>query len=246
LLEILLGILVFIAVLYLVVSLFVGKQLREVQRYLKSTDEVDCQSDKYLVFRPKNKSIKAGLVFYPGGFTDAEAYGRIASYLARHGVLTVIVSTWTRLAMVSKNEASHVISAFPDVPGWFIGGHSLGGVAAALYLRNELEKVEKGVIKGMLLLGAFLTDRFKLEKGTVPVLSIYGSRDRLVRMFEATKHNLSQNTTLHRIEGGNHGQFGYYGKHILPDRLANITREEQQAVVEKLALEFIDEVLDTN
>jgi hypothetical protein len=57
---------------------------------------------------------------------------------------------------------------------------------------------------------------------------------------------VSQNTTLHRIEGGNHGQFGYYGKHILPDRPATITREEQQAVTEKLALEFIDRVLDRN
>ncbi len=245
-LEILIGIFAFIALLFLGITLFVGKRLPEAKKYLQSTDEVVFQNNKYLVFTPKNKTVKAGFVFYAGGFTDAGSYGRIASYLARHGVLTVIVSNWTRLAMVNQREANHVISAYPDVPGWFIGGHSLGGVVAGLYLKKEPEKAQQGIVKGVLFFAAFLTDKYRLENATLPVLIVYGSRDRQVRKYEATQRNVSQNTTLCRIEGGNHGQFGYYGKHILPDRPATITRDQQQTVTEKLALEFINRVLDTN
>jgi hypothetical protein len=234
-----------VALVYLAIALFVGKQLGEVRRYLKSDEEVDFQDGKYLVFKPRNQLIKAGFVFYPGGFIDAEAYGRMASYLARHGVLTVIVSTWMRLPWVNKNSANHVMSAFSDVRAWFIGGHSLGGVVVAFYLKNELEKVEKGIIRGVLLLGAFLTKRYRLENFFLPVLSIYGSRDSMVKRFESTKHNVSPNTTLHQIEGGNHGQFGYYGKHFINDRPAAISREEQQSITEKLAVEFINGVLET-
>ncbi len=243
-LEVILGILAVIVLLYLVVALFVGKQLGEAQKYLRPSDKVDFEHNKYLVFKPKNQVIKAGLIFYPGGFVDAEAYGRVASYLARHGVLTVIVSTWIRLAWFNKKGANKVMSAFPEVHGWFIGGHSLGGVVAAFYLKNELEKVENGIIKGMVLLGAFLTQRYKMEKVDLPVLSIFGSRDGMAKMFESTRYNVSHNTTLHQIEGGNHGQFGYYGKHFLHDRPATISRDEQQSITEKLALEFINGVLE--
>jgi hypothetical protein len=244
LLEVILGILAVIALLYLAVALFVGKQLGEAQKYLQSGDKVDFQHNQYLVFKPKDQVIKTGFVFYPGGFVDAEAYGRVAAYLARHGVLSVIVTTPMRLAWFNKNQANKVMSAFPEVPGWFIGGHSLGGVVAAFYLKNELEKVENGIIKGVVLLGAFLTQRHKLEKVDLPVLSIYGSKDGMAKRFEATRYNVSQNTTLHRIEGGNHGQFGYYGKHFMYDHPAAISRDEQQSITEKRVLKFINRVLE--
>ena len=243
-LEVILGIIAVIALLYLAGALFVGKQLAEVQKYLKSGDTVDFQQNKYLVFKPKNQVIKTGFVFYPGGFVDAEAYGRIVSYLARHGVLAVIIPTWMRLAWFNKSRANKVMSAFPEVDSWFIGGHSLGGVVAAFYLKNELEKVENGIIKGVVLLGAFLAQRHKLVKVDLPVLSVYGSKDGMAKMFELTRYNVSQNTTLHRIEGGNHGQFGYYGKHFMYDHPATISRDEQQSITEMRVLEFIKGVLE--
>ena len=88
-----------------------------------------------------------------------------------------------------------------------------------------------------------MTEKFKLGYTTLPVLSVYGSRDGMAKMFESTKHNISQNTILHRIDGANHGQFGYYGKHFMVDRPAAISRDDQQSIAEKLALEFIDGVL---
>jgi hypothetical protein len=76
------------------------------------------------------------------------------------------------------------------------------------------------------------------------VLSIYGSQDGMAKMFESTRYNVSHNTTLHQIEGGNHGQFGYYGKHFIYDHPATISRDEQQSITETLVLEFINGVLE--
>jgi len=52
---------------------------------------------------------------------------------------------------------------------------------------------------------------------------------------------LPNDTNLVLIEGGNHGQFGYYGKQ-LGDNPATISREEQQRLTVETVLTVLNNV----
>jgi hypothetical protein len=219
---------------YLYISLFIGQADDCVSIYLKSDDKVEVAQRNWLVFTPKNQPVRAGFAFYPGGFVDAKAYARTGFSLASNGVLTVILPVPLRIAWLNRNEASNVIAAFPKISNWFVGGHSLGGILASFYSRENTKR-----LKGIILYAAFLPDKYKSKDLKLPVLSIYGTKDANATLIEGTKNNLSSNTTLYKIQGGNHAQFGSYTGSFFKDNEAAISREEQQSIAENETLEFI-------
>ncbi|MFC1668891.1 alpha/beta family hydrolase [Spirochaetota bacterium] len=238
-LRILSGIITVIIIFYLFIQLFTGKALQDVDKYLKTTKQVEFIDDPWLIFKPREQQVKAGFVFYPGGLVDAESYSRLMSYLAQRGIVSVITPVGMRIAFTNKNAAHDVIKSFPKIKKWFIGGHSLGGVVASFFLRDNKEDKVCGVI----LLGSFLPDKNRITNIKLPTISIYGTNDGYAHIFEPTKYNFSPKTTMHKIEGGNHGQFGYYGFHIGKDKKATISREKQQSTTEKLVYKFIENTL---
>lgn len=70
-----------------------------------------------IVFEPEDA--KAGLIFYPGGKVQYEAYAPLMEAL--------------------------ITEEYPDIEKWYIGGHSLGGSMAASYAAKNTEELE-GVI----------------------------------------------------------------------------------------------------
>jgi len=54
------------------------------------------------------------------------------------------------LAVFAPDRASDIISAYPDIHSWVIGGHSLGGSMAANFARNNPSLV-KGLFFGRLI-----------------------------------------------------------------------------------------------
>lgn len=89
---------------------------------------------------------------------------------------------------------------------WYIGGHSLGGYAAASYAQNHAEDLE-----GLILLGAY--SGADLSDSGLEVISVYGELDGVMNRskYEKSRSNLPEDTLEWILPGGNHAGFGSYG-----------------------------------
>lgn len=185
-----------------------------------------------IAFEPADP--QAGIVFYPGGKVQAEAYAPLMQDLAERGFLCVIVPMPFNLAVLNANGADGVQQQFPAVQKWILMGHSLGGVAAASYLDDHASSWD-----GLVLLGAYSTA--DLTSDDLPVLSIVGENDGVLNREAANENasNLGEEGREFDIPGGNHAQFGSYGPQA-GDGEATISPEEQQSLTaEEVASTFL-------
>ncbi len=223
---------------------FVGKRIKPlVEPYLKSSDRVDYQRTRYLEFRPRQGSPRAGLIFHPGGYADPEAYARIIHKVAEAcGLYCVIIPGPQRTPIAKRFSADQVIAANPQIEKWFISGHSQGGAVASLYMRDRLDDpAYREKIAGLIFLGFFVFDRHSLAaRKQLPCLSVYGDRDGHAEKFKPNEKNLPPGARVVCIEGGNHGQFGAYRFHF-GDQIAEIERETQQDIAINAIVEFVNE-----
>ncbi|WP_423223113.1 alpha/beta fold hydrolase [Candidatus Amarolinea aalborgensis] len=192
----------------------------------------------WLVFQPAAANPTTGLILYPGGLVDARAYAPAARQIAEAGYLVVIVPMPLKLAFFDAGRASEVMQAFPSITHWAIGGHSLGGAMAAQYAYQHPDQVA-----GLALWAAYPAANNSLADRALPVVSIYGTRDGLATggKIDASRPLLPANTRFVAIEGGNHAQFGWYGKQS-GDNEATIPREAQQAQIVAATVSLLSEV----
>lgn len=199
----------------------------EAMTALASTDEVEVSSDKWLVFAPKHTTPSTGFIFYPGGLVDPRAYAPLAQEIAAEGYLVAIVPMPLNLAVFGSGKATDLITSFPSIDTWAIGGHSLGGAMASRYTHQNPTQVA-----GLALWAAFPPEGNDLSQRDLPATSIHSTDDGLVSAeeIEASRRLLPADTQYLAIEGGNHAQFGWYGpqKGDLP---ATISHAEQQAQI---------------
>ena len=172
-----------------------------------------------------------GLILYPGGKVDHEAYLRLAMAIADGGVSVVICKMPLRLAVLDVNGADGVYELLPEVSEWYIGGHSLGGSMAASYMKGHPE------IRGLVLLGSYST----ADVSDRPTLSIYGSEDGVMNRekYEKYKSNLGEGLTEIVIEGGCHAYFGTYGMQK-GDGTPTISAEDQINLTADFIIDFIN------
>ena len=71
----------------------------------------------------------AGVVFFPGALVDPRAYLALLRPLAEQGHLVVVVKPPLGVALLAS--ARPALDAHGATTSWAVGGHSLGGVAAA-------------------------------------------------------------------------------------------------------------------
>ena len=162
------------------------------------------------------------LIFYPGARVKAECYAPLARLLAGKGHRVFIARMPFNLPLLDVEKANQLIEQFPE-ESFIIGGHSLGGAMAARFASEYPDRVE-----GVFLLGAYPDRRSDLSESELPVLSLLGSRDGVVdrERFEQGKKYLPPDTVYMSIEGGNHAQFGSYGRQK-GDNSPLISPEEQ-------------------
>jgi dienelactone hydrolase len=201
----------------------VNPLMPEAYAALESSEAVTVNRDSWISFMPHDAPT-AGLILYPGGKVQAEAYAPLARRVAEAGYLVVIVYAPLNLAIINPNGAEPVQEYFSAVEHWAVGGHSLGGVAAAIYAGSHLDSVE-----GLVLMASLPADNSLLNSG-LDVLSIYASNDTLAtsESIEANRALLPADTQYLEIQGGNHGQFGFYGLQA-GDGTATISHNEQLA-----------------
>ncbi len=202
---------------------------------LESDAEVIVNTDKWLQFDPASAPKTVGFIYYPGGLVDESAYAPYAKSIAAEGYPTIIVPMPLDLALFGANRAESVIEAYPEVTHWVIGGHSLGGVAAARFANENLD-----VIDGIIFLASHPEEGIDLTQTDLEVLSIYGNRDGLLNPIAIAKSRtvLPADAQFVEIEGGNHAQFGWYGSQE-GDLEAEISRSDQMSQTIALTLELL-------
>lgn len=186
-----------------------------------------------IVFTPTQNKSTTGIIFYPGGKVQPEAYAGIASKLAANGYTTIIVKMPFNLALFGVNGADDVIAKHPEITSWVIMGHSLGGVFASEYAVNHQDK-----IKGVIYLAAYPSTN--ASNATFKALSIRGSLDNLTTAQDISnnKNKFPANTVFITIPGGNHYNNGNYGPQA-GDNNSTITREQQQNEIVGYIVEFL-------
>jgi hypothetical protein len=179
--------------------------------------------DNIIILSPATSSDTA-LILYPGAKVEYIAYLPILEMIEESsGITCILVKMPFNMAIFDANAADRIIDQFPDIKNWYIGGHSMGGAMASNYASNHQEKV-----KGLILLGAYINGDYPAENA----LTIYGTFNTSV----AEKINYTENIVV--IEGGNHAQFGNYGKQK-GDPDATILSIEQQNIAAEAIKEFL-------
>lgn len=193
------------------------------------------EENKQIVFMPEE--VEAGLIFYPGGKVQYEAYAPLMAELAEQGALCVLMHMPGNLAVLDMNAADGILEKHPEVEAWYIGGHSLGGSMAASYIDKHAEDFD-----GLILLAAYSTA--DLKDDDLKVISIYGSEDKVLNAekYEEYRDNLPEDFTEVIIDGGNHAGFGTYGTQE-GDGVAAISNAEQIEQTADVIVEAMEKFL---
>ena len=202
---------------------------------LQSDPQVAVSLEKFIVFQPAKSDPSTAFVFYPGGRVDYRAYAAPLHKIAAEGYLVILLPVRLNLALFDVSAADAAIAAFPEIRHWVVGGHSLGGVAAAEYASSRQD------LDGLVFWASFPAND-SLKNTGMNVLSIYGTMDiSSGETFEASRSKLPPDAQFVVIDGGNHAQFGDYG--VQPgDHLATITRTDQQRQAVNATVNFLKEI----
>lgn len=176
-----------------------------------------------------------GAVFYPGGKVEYTAYIPLMERLAETGVFCVLCKMPFNLAFFDVHAADDYKELLPAVKRWFIGGHSLGGVAASMEFNEHA-----GIYEGLFLLASY--PAADIAGQNAKILSIYGSEDGVLNAenYENFRSNVATSDFTEKvIEGGNHAGFGMYGEQKR-DGKATITNKEQIEQTAELIFDWID------
>jgi alpha/beta hydrolase family protein len=198
--------------------------LPEAEAALSSTSAAryEAGSDGRLTWTPTAAEPTIGLVLYTGGKVPPAAYAPSARAIAEQGYLVAIVPAPFNLAILDADAADRVIEDHPEITIWAVGGHSLGGATASLFIDGH-----PGVVDGLALWASYSSA--DLSTDDLHVLSVYGSLDAGVASYTdpANLVKLGSAVTVDEIDGGNHEQMGWYTGQP-NDPPATISRQEQQ------------------
>ena len=176
----------------------------------------------------------AGVIFYPGGKVELNAYIPLMQAIAAKGIAAIAVKMPLNLAVLKISAADGIREQFPNIGSWYMAGHSLGGAMAANYVYDNPDEFD-----GLILLGAYSTAN--LSNKELKVLSVYGSADKILNAdkYEKNKGNLPETVTEIVIDGANHSGYGMYGAQK-GDGEATMSNAEQINMTADLIAEFIN------
>lgn len=201
----------------------------------ESSVEIDVQG-KFIVMTPKDTTPTKGFIFYQGAKVEPVSYVPLCKKIAEQGYQVVIPQMPFNLAILSSNKTKEITDYYSNVESWVIGGHSLGGVVAT---KHALENPK---IKGIAYYASY-PNGDELKDTDLEVLSIYGSEDGVLKFdsLEKSKEYLPESAEFIEIKGGNHAQFGDYGKQK-GDNDATIGEQEQQEEAVNYTIKLLEKI----
>lgn len=166
----------------------------------------------------------AHVVLYPGALVEPAAYLPLAEKIAVQGFDVHIMRMPFHLSILDSDAVESL--DLDDGKPIFIGGHSLGGVAASMHVDENPDAYD-----GLILIASYPQRRVDLSDWDNPVLSITASNDEVIDevLYDDAFERLPDSIARYEIQGGNHANFGSYGKQRL-DGVATIERETQQSI----------------
>lgn len=175
---------------------------------------------------------EAALVFFCGAGIAAQAYVPLLRPIADGGYPVFIVKLPFRFAPLESHRgeaiarARRVIESHPATPRWVLSGHSLGAALAA-----RLATAPPSGMAALVLIGTTHPRDHDLSTLSLPVTKIYGANDGVAPVDDVLRNapRLPASTRWVKIDGGNHSQFGHYGRQLF-DGGATISREAQQGL----------------
>ena len=198
--------------------------LPEAEAALTSTPAAtfEAAADGRLTWTPTAAAPTTGLVLYTGGKVPPAAYAPAARSIAEQGFLVSIVPAPLNLAILDTNAADRVINDHPEIASWAVGGHSLGGSSAALFVDGH-----PGLVDGLVLWASYSS--VDLSGDGLRALVAYGSLDAGAASYTDPGNlaKLGADVTVDVIDGGNHEQMGWYTGQP-NDPPATISRQAQQ------------------
>lgn len=197
-------------------------------KYLNGTYNVtvDKMENGLFIDGPGNDT---ALIFYPGAKVEYTSYLPLLTHLSERGVDCFLIKMPLNLAFLGEDSADKILTNY-KYDHYYLSGHSLGGVMASDYSRNSDK------ITGLILFGSYPTKTINK-----PVLSIYGSEDRVLNLDKYYKSRplMGKNLTEVTIYGGNHAQVGDYGNQT-KDGTAKISPQRQQELSVDAMTNFIN------
>ncbi|MGN7761111.1 alpha/beta hydrolase [Paenibacillus sp. 22594] len=191
------------------------------------------QNDNWISFEP-SVTLGTAVIFYPGALVEAEAYAPLAKKIAAAGHPFYIAKMPLNLAVIKSDAAEEIIRVHPKL-SFVLGGHSLGGVMASRFAAEHPDQ-----LKGVYFLASYPDEKGSLKDTTLSVLSVLGTEDQVVDQdnYNKGRSYLPSNTVYYSVKGGNHAQFGSYGKQK-GDGEATISEDEQQTLTARSVLDWL-------
>lgn len=167
-----------------------------------------------------------GLVFVPGARVDPRAYAHLFRPVVAAGYLVIVLKEPFNFALPTSQHPAAVMKLHTDVRYWAIGGHSLGGVAAASFADAHRE------VSALLLYASYPAGT--LQRRDLAVTSISGDADGLATPSDiaASRAKLPPRTHFQVVRGGVHSYFGDYGDQP-GDGVPTVARATAQAQIAK-------------
>lgn len=197
--------------------------------YLNGTSDVNVSKTSNGLFLD-GKGNDTAIIFYPGAKVEYTSYLPMFMDLASKGIDCYLVEMPFNLGFLGINSADEIIEN-SDYNHYFMAGHSLGGAMAGSYVNRTTN-----IIDGLIYLSAH--SNVEID---IPVLSIIATNDGVMNFedYNHTKSMVKNNFTEVVINGGNHAQYGYYGKQS-GDGEANISAENQQNQSVDAIMKFVE------
>ncbi|MFR0540533.1 alpha/beta hydrolase [Lactobacillus delbrueckii] len=221
-----------LAALLLAFGLYFGNYYhadKTAQQAMKSsrTVKVKQTAEGYLFDGPAKKN---AIIFYPGAKVETTAYAPLLKQIASQEADVFLVDMPLHMAFFGLNKADKIRASY-HYQNWYMSGHSLGAAMAARYSADHLKDY-----RGLIMLAGYPTK--DLHAANFSVLSIYGSKDGNAKMLQKNPQYLPKDYTKQVIKGGNHAQFGNYGRQK-GDGQAAISRKAQQQATAQAVRQYL-------
>lgn len=137
---------------------------------LKPSETVQVHSINNNAICFEAQDAKAGVIFYPGERTQAEAYAPLLHELASKGITCVLEPMPFNIPLLRADAANGVQEALPNITNWYMAGHSIGGSVAIDYANDHAD-----AFAGVITLGS--VESTKETKDSLRALSMVFEMD---------------------------------------------------------------------